>query len=80
VVTTTCDRCHVEEDLPMPPRYLDGDRLVLPDGWLHVSGVTTVRVEFVVDLCGDCAPRVLAAAGAAPPRRSATTDIGDLWA
>jgi hypothetical protein len=38
---------------------------VLPDGWLHVSGITTVSVVFAVDLCGDCKGTVLAAAGAA---------------
>jgi hypothetical protein len=63
-VTTTCDRCHFEVHQDIPRRY-DGERLLLPDGWLHVSGLTTVGVVFVVDLCDQCKASVLAAAGVA---------------
>jgi hypothetical protein len=63
VVTSTCDRCHHEVNVPVPDNF-DGGRLMLPEGWLHVSGVTTVAVAFVVDLCAYCKGDVLKAAGA----------------
>jgi hypothetical protein len=63
-VTSTCDRCHHEIHIPVPRRY-QLDRLYLPEGWLHVSGVTTDGVVFVVDLCSYCKDSVLAAAGVA---------------
>lgn len=65
VITSTCDRCHHEVHQPVPRNYdgVYGEKLVLPEGWLHVSGVTTVSVAFVVDLCAYCKDSVLAAAG-----------------
>ena len=63
VLTTSCDRCHFEVDQPMPEK--PGEGLLLPAGWLHVSGITTVTVEFAMDLCRDCKTTVMAAAGAA---------------
>ena len=67
VVTCTCDRCHHEVNMPIKDRY--PDKLVLPEGWLHVSGVMTGAVAFVVDLCGYCKDSVLAAAGVAKVQR-----------
>lgn len=76
VVTTTCDRCTTEVNKPTP-RNFSGDRLLLPDRWLHVSGVSTAGVLFTVDLCPDCAPAVLAAAGAIKPRRGPAAISGE---
>lgn len=65
VVTNTCDRCHREVNIPLAKNYSpDRNRLILPDGWLHVSGMTNIAVEFTMDLCGECKDSVLAAAGA----------------
>jgi hypothetical protein len=67
VVTTTCDRCHVETDVPMAS---DGEKFVLPEDWLHVSGITATKVLFTMDLCPDCKVSVMTAAGMGMGRMS----------
>lgn len=72
VVTTSCDRCHFEVHEPLARNYSAArNQLVLPPGWLHVSGITSVSVEFTTDLCPTCKKSVLAAAGATPTGRPA---------
>lgn len=65
VLETVCDRCHTEENVPMPQHGIATDRVLLPEGWLHVSGVTTHAVVFAMDLCPVCKITVLSSAGAA---------------
>lgn len=67
VVQSECDRCHVEEVVPLEPRpkYQRRDTLDLPKGWLHVSGVTATSTVFEVDLCVQCKGTVMQAAGKA---------------
>lgn len=73
VLETVCDRCHAEENVPMPQRGIAADRVLLPEGWLHVSGVTTNAVVFAMDLCPECKVTVLSSAGAATRGRAART-------
>lgn len=64
VLESVCDRCTTEVRVPFPERRR-GEGLVLPEGWLHVSGETATAVVFEMDLCRDCKRAVMEAAGAA---------------
>jgi len=78
VVSSECDRCHVEvvEDLDSrTKRQRPSDPFTLPKGWLHVSGNTSVTTVFELDLCQDCKLTVLEAAGKAQ-RLSVVKSVG----
>lgn len=65
VLESICDRCTTEATMPMPAGRLGDGGIVLPPGWLHVSGLTATSVLFTLDLCPDCKLTVMAAAGVA---------------
>lgn len=63
VLESTCDRCTKEQRVPYPDKTRAA--VVLPPGWLHVSGDTQKSTVFSLDLCEECKLAVLAAAGVA---------------
>jgi hypothetical protein len=64
VIVSTCDRCHREERMPLNKTgKATSDQWVLPEHWMHVQGNTSTTLVFALDLCGDCSPEVMAAAG-----------------
>jgi hypothetical protein len=65
VIVSTCDRCHVEDTVPLMRAKYQRSTLDLPIGWLHVSAVTATTTVFEMDLCKDCKGIVMEAAGRA---------------
>jgi hypothetical protein len=77
ILVSTCDRCHVEAEIPFGPsvtmmRTRNNIQYHLPKDWLHVAGNTATALIFEMDLCPECKISVLTAAGAANHKRKAT--------
>jgi hypothetical protein len=61
VLQSECDQCGKKEVFePGPGRRA---QILLPQGWLHVSGKTKSVDVFSMDLCDTCVAPVLAMAG-----------------
>lgn len=71
ILLSTCDRCTTEVRTPLDRKSKKRAELVLPHGWLHVSGNTATALVFKMDLCEECKQIVVEVAGKA--RHSHTT-------
>lgn len=65
ILLSTCDRCTTEVRTPLDRKSKKRAELVLPHGWLHVSGNTSTALVFEMDLCEDCKQIVVEVAGKA---------------
>lgn len=65
ILLSTCDRCTTEVHTPLDRKHKKRAELVLPHGWLHVSGNTATALVFEMDLCEDCKQVVVEVAGKA---------------
>ena len=65
VVVSVCDRCTIEASEPLSRKNRHHSDLLLPKGWLHVSGNTAGTTVFELDLCPECAQIVIESAGKA---------------
>lgn len=72
ILLSTCDRCTTEVRTPLD-RKRKKTELVLPTGWLHVSGNTSTSLVFAMDLCEECKQIVLEMAGKAKPVHTTAT-------
>lgn len=77
ILLSTCDRCTTEVRSPLD-RKRKKTELVLPPGWLHVSGNTATALVFEMDLCEECKQIVVEAAGKARMSHTTTSKAPDL--
>lgn len=71
ILLSICDRCTAEVQSPLDRKSKKRGELLLPPGWLHVSGNTATTLVFEMDLCEECKQIVVEVAGKA--RTSHTT-------
>lgn len=65
ILLSTCDRCTAEVQSPLDRKSKKKGTLLLPSGWLHVSGNTATSLVFELDLCEECKQIVMEVAGKA---------------
>jgi hypothetical protein len=74
ILLSTCDRCTTEVRSPLErTRGRRKTELVIPKGWLHVSGNTATSLVFEMDLCEECKNIVMEIAGKARPVHTTTS-------
>lgn len=72
ILLSICDRCTTEVRTPLD-RKRKKTEMVLPQGWLHVSGNTATALVFEMDLCEECKQIVVELAGKAPAHTAHST-------